>query len=225
MCIFLDSGDYRQFVYQLGDVVEKFRVECWGYCVMPNHYHAIFRPTLPNISLAMAELNGEYAKWWNRRHQRVGHTFQGRFKDQIVQSENYLLTLCRYVARNPVRAGLVDDPATWPWSSYPATISTKPTPPFLTLAPVLAQFGDDSVATLRARFSAYVLGDPQEEALEDRIRSDERVLGDRAFKDAIRRDASACSATSGGVREEPEGGNAAGPPGSRIRVAAVGSGV
>lgn len=203
MRIFLDSGDYRQFVYQLGDMAEKFEIECWGYCVMPNHYHAILRPTLPNLSLAVAELNGEYAKWWNRRHQRVGHTFQGRFKDQIVERDGYLVTLCRYVARNPVRGGLVDDPAKWPWSSYAATIGPLPAPPFLTLGPVLANFGDDDIATLRARFAAYVLGDPLEEALEDRIRSKERVLGHRAFKDAVRRQAGASPAGTPEPLAEP----------------------
>ena len=202
MQIFLDNIDYRQLVYLLGEVVEKFQIECWDYCVMPNHYHATLRPTQPNISEAIRHLNGGYALWWNLRHRRVGHVFQGRFKDQIVQSDRYLRTLSRYIARNPVRACLVDDPAKWPWSSYAATVGLKPMPSFLTASAVLAQFGEADIWTQRARFAAYVLGEPEEEALEDRIRSNERVLGDRAFKDTLRDTAHAPTTESPGRRAE-----------------------
>lgn len=75
-------------------------MECWNYCLMPSHYQATFRPSLPNLSEAMRRLNSVYAQWWNQRHERVSHVFQGRFKDQIVQREVYLLVLCRYVALN-----------------------------------------------------------------------------------------------------------------------------
>ena len=89
MCIFLDEADYRQFVYILGDVVETFGLECWNYCLMPNHYHATLRPSRPNLSEAIRRLNSVYALWWNKRHQRVGHVFQGRFKAQVVDREGY----------------------------------------------------------------------------------------------------------------------------------------
>jgi putative transposase len=120
MCIFLDDGDYRQFVHLLGLVCEEYAVECWSYCLMPNHYHAALRPQRANISAAIRCLNGEYAQWWNRKHGKVGHAFQGRFKDQIVQRERYLLALLRYIALNPVRAGLAPRPEEWDWSSYRA---------------------------------------------------------------------------------------------------------
>jgi putative transposase len=185
MRIFLDDRDYRELVYQLGKMCEEFATECWGYCVMPNHYHAVLMPTKENFSPAIQQLNGDYAKWWNRRHGRVGHTFQGRFKDQIVDSESYLLALSRYVARNPVRARLVDDPSKWKWSSYAATIGLEPVPPFLTIAPVLAEFGMGSEAELQERFAAFVSSD-SENTLDDRIRSNERILGSQAFKKGVR---------------------------------------
>jgi len=121
MQIFLDDGDYKHFVYLLGDIIEEFGIECWNYCLMPNHYHATLRPTQPNLSEAMRRLNSIYAQWWNRRHERVGHVFQGRFKDQVVQREGYLTALCRYIALNPVRANLATRPEDWAWSSYAAT--------------------------------------------------------------------------------------------------------
>ena len=90
MRIFEDDTDYRYFVTLFGDIMEEFEIQCWNYCVMPNHYHATLQPTLPNLSRAIQRLNRRYAQRWNKRYDRVGHVFQGRFKDQIVQREGYL---------------------------------------------------------------------------------------------------------------------------------------
>ena len=182
MRIFLDDRDYSRFIELLADVVEEFDLECWNYCVMPNHFHATVCPRRPNISAAMQKLDGEYAKWWNRRHGRVGHTSQGRYKDQLVQREGYLLAVGRYVVRNPLRAALVRDPAEWRWSSYAATMGSVAAPPFLSVDSTLSLFGEDDPAVLRERFRAFVLADLQGPCTEERIRSSERVLGDKTFK-------------------------------------------
>lgn len=185
MTIFLDDTDYRQFVYLLGEVSEEYRIECWNYCVMPNHYHATLCPSRPNLSAAIRRLNGAYAQWWNRRHGRVGHVFQGRFKDQIVQREGYLLALFRYVAMNPVRAQLCDQPEKWAWSSYAAIVGIRDAPAFLAVTATLRQFGEDDSRILRARFAGFVLAAPDDAAAVDRIRSNERILGERGFKEAV----------------------------------------
>ena len=182
MQIFLDDGDYKHFVYLLADVIEEFGIECWNYCLMPNHYHATLRPTQPNLSEAIRRLNSIYAQWWNRRHERVGHVFQGRFKDQVVQREGYLTALCRYIALNPVRATLTTRPEDWAWSSYAATVGLSPSPPFLAASSVLKQFGEGEDRILQERFVAYVLSDDERDCTGDRIRSNERVLGDGTFK-------------------------------------------
>jgi len=182
MAIFLDPVDYRQFIHLLGEVVEAFGIRCWNYCAMPNHYHATLQPSRANLSRAMRKLNGQYAQWWNRRYARVGHVLQGRFKSQLVQRETYLLELSRYVVRNPVRAQLVERPEDWPWSSYRATAGLSPTPPFLDDTATLSLFGPGDERTLRARFIEHVLGSPGDENLVERIRSNERVLGNREFK-------------------------------------------
>jgi putative transposase len=187
MCIFLDDGDYRQFVHLLGLVCEEYAIECWSYCLMPNHYHAALRPQRPNISAAMQRLNGEYAMWWNGKHGKVGHTFQGRFKDQTVQRERYLLALLRYITLNPVRAGLVSRPEEWDWGSYRALAGLAPAPPFLCVSNALAIFDTSTPAASHEEFMKHVLrGDAE---LEDRIRSNERILGDAVFKKAIRGEA------------------------------------
>jgi REP-associated tyrosine transposase len=181
MTIFLDDTDFRKFVYILGDVVETFSIKCWSFCVMSNHYHATLQPSRANLSEAIRQLNGAYAQWWNKRHARVGHTFQGRFKDQIVQRDDgYLLALIRYVEMNPVRARLVERPEDWRWSSYSAIAGLTSCPAFLDAAATLRLFGDD-VRVQRARFAEFVTVDP-DDTIADRIRSSERILGDRSFK-------------------------------------------
>ena len=183
--IFTDDLEHRQFEFLLGMIVEEFKIECWGYCGMGNHYHAILKPTLPNISTAMQRLNGEYGQWWNQRHRRRGHVFQDRFKDQIVQTDRYLMTLLGYVARNPLRARLVTDLSAWQWGSYPALAGLDDAPAFLSMEPVLAQFGVAARATLHERFKAFIAAGCAHPAIEDRFRSKERVVGDATFKNLV----------------------------------------
>src|SRR5262249_51630322 len=152
---------------------------------MPNHYHLTLRSDEPTISKAVHDLNGNYAQWWNKRHDKVGHVFQGRFKEQIVQRQNYLFTLCRYVARNPVRSGLVANPEEWKWSSYGMAIGVAAPLPFVTSGLMLRLFGDESSEVLQERFARFVCGPPADDVTEARIRSSERIIGDAEFKRSI----------------------------------------
>lgn len=183
MQIFLDDVDYRKFLFILSDVLDTYDVECWDYCVMPNHFHLTLRNRLPNLSKAMQHLNGEYATWWNGRHQRVGHVFQGRYKDQIVQQDVYLATLFQYVALNPVRANLASAPQEWPWSAYASIAGLAPNPGFLRAELVLGEFRAESPRLRRELYIARVLAQWDE---EDRVvklfRSRRRVVGDAWFK-------------------------------------------
>jgi REP element-mobilizing transposase RayT len=200
MRIFLDDRDYRTFLRVLSDVVMFFDVECWDYCIMPNHYHLTLYPRKPNLSIAMRQLNSVYAMWWNAVHSNVGHVLQGRFKAQIVQREGYLLALCRYIARNPVRARLVEHPEQWEWSSYRAIAGLCRNPGFLTDGPVLSQFGAGDLAEARARYVDHVLRiSPEADQIDDRLRSKERVIGDPEFKAKIMGERS--SGTSGSERK------------------------
>jgi hypothetical protein len=103
----------------------------------------------------MRQLNGVYTQASNRRHRRVGHLFQGRFKAILVDSDAYLLELARYVVLNPVRAGMVKDPADWPWSSYRASVGLDPSAPWLAVDGLLAMFGKRR-ATAQTRYAQFV---------------------------------------------------------------------
>ena len=108
---------------------------------MDNHYHLLVQTPDGNLSKGMRQLNGVYTQTNNRRHHRVGHLFQGRFKAILVDSDAYLLELARYVVLNPVRAGMVRRPEDWGWSSYRASMGLAPAGKFLAVDALLAQFG------------------------------------------------------------------------------------
>ena len=107
---------------------------------MTNHYHLVLETPDGNLSKGMRQLNGVFTQTSNRRHRRTGHVFQGRYKAILVDAETYLLELTRYVVLNPVRAGVVDHPGTWPWSSYTAMTGEALTPSWLATDRLLAQF-------------------------------------------------------------------------------------
>jgi REP element-mobilizing transposase RayT len=144
MTVFVDDEDHLTFVDRLAEVVEDCHLVCLAYCLMANHYHLVVRTVEANISRAVHRLNGPYAQWWNVRRQRTGHVFQGRFGAQVVDDDAYLLTACRYVVLNPVRAGLVQDPGDWRWSSYRATAALGPVPQFLSPDVLWRCFGDNA---------------------------------------------------------------------------------
>ncbi len=144
--IFEDATDRDRFLDILGDVIAAYNWLCPAYCLMTNHYHLVVITPDANLSKGMRQLNGVFTQWSNRRHRRSGHLLQGRFKAILVDGDSHLLELTRYVVLNPVRAGMVDAPQDWPWSSYRATVGSIASPPWLHTDGLLSQFG-----TRRAR--------------------------------------------------------------------------
>jgi len=153
--IFLDEQDRVLFLGVLGEAVARFGWLCHAYCLMNNHYHLLLETPDPNLSLGMRQLNGVYTQRFNRRHERVGHVFQGRFTAILVDRDSYLLELARYVVLNPVRAGAVKNPARYPWSSYRASVGAAPTPSWLSTDWILGQFAKTR-AVARRRYAAFV---------------------------------------------------------------------
>lgn len=143
--IFLDDTDREILLDVLGSMVERFGWRIHAYCLMGNHYHLLAETPQPNLSGGMRWLNGVYTQRFNRRHERVGHVLQGRFKAILVERDSYLLELARYIVLNPVRAGMTNAPGRWRWSSYRATAGEKPSPPWLSVSGILEQLGNGEV--------------------------------------------------------------------------------
>ena len=119
--VFRDDSDYQRLIKGLETVVGRLGWDLLCFVLMPNHFHLLVRTPRPNLSRGMQHLTSGYANWCSRRHRRPGHTFQGRFKSELIEDESYFWTVSRYIHLNPVRGKrpLADHPRDWPWSSYP----------------------------------------------------------------------------------------------------------
>ena len=122
---------------------------------MDNHYHLLIETNAPTLSKGMKYLNGTYTQYFNRRHQRVGHVFQGRFKGILVQKDSHLLELARYIVLNPVRAHMVHNVIEWQWSSYHATAGYDVNEACLNTEWILAGFAETKNAA-QQRYRDFV---------------------------------------------------------------------
>lgn len=177
--IYLDDADRELFLGVLEYVVDRFGWKCHAYCLMTNHYHLMIETPQPNLSRGMSQLNGMFTQRFNRRHGRVGHVFQGRFKSIIVDRDAYLLELSRYIVRNPIAANMVKNIKDWPWSSYRATCGLIPAPSFLHSDWLLSQFGN-SEAQAQQSFKRFV--DQEVVASPWQSLNGPDVLGDDDFR-------------------------------------------
>jgi len=117
--IFLAEQDYRFFLLALRDASVRHQLDVHAYVLMTNHFHIVATPhTATGLSDAMHVVGTRYVGYFNRCHGRTGRLFGGRFKSSVIDTDTYWFTCMRYVELNPVRAGLVSDPADYRWSSY-----------------------------------------------------------------------------------------------------------
>jgi REP element-mobilizing transposase RayT len=158
---FLADADYEVFLSGLAVARRLDGLLCHAYCLMPNHYHLLVETPRANLDDAMHRLNSAYAVRFNRHHGRTGHVFQGRYWSNLITDDSYALTVVRYIAANPVQAGLCEAPEDWPWSSYAATAGLAPPQPLLTTR-VVTWFGG------RDEYRRFVADGLQEATLESR---------------------------------------------------------
>jgi REP element-mobilizing transposase RayT len=118
--IFFDDADRLRYLASLGNVVRYARWHCLAYCLMTNHVHLLLETPERNLGVGVQRLHGGYAQTFNRRHDRCGHLFENRYGLRPVRDEAHLWKTIAYIARNPVSAGLCDDPRRWRWSSHGA---------------------------------------------------------------------------------------------------------
>jgi REP-associated tyrosine transposase len=138
--IFLADGDRHFFLRLLDRVARKTAWRVYGYSLLVNHYHLLVETSPPALSAGMHQLNGIYAQCFNAVHDLDGHLFQGRFYAGSVEADGHLLELVRYIALNPVRAGLCRAPSEWAWSSYPSLLGLRPAERFLDADAILKLF-------------------------------------------------------------------------------------
>lgn len=159
--IFRDDADRKKMLQILSQSIKIYNVKLYSYVLMKNHFHLLLETTLGNLGEFMRHFNITYTGYFNRRHGRVGHLYQGRYKSILVDRAAYLTILSRYIHLNPVRTkamakGPLQDKLTYlagyPWSSLPGYVSGRKKEPFIDYAMVLQEYGGE---TDRAR-DAYM---------------------------------------------------------------------
>jgi REP element-mobilizing transposase RayT len=179
--VFISERDKQKFTEYLEKLVERFSIIIHTYCLMGNHYHLLIETPQTNLSLAMQWLNVSYATYHNRKYHRSGHLFQGRFKSVLVDADEYLKHLSRYIHLNPVRAKIVQKPEEYRWSSYPAFIGKTKVPEWLETGWLLSSFGKKKKAAMQ-NYEAFVDGvdsDTLENPAKDLVGG--FILGDSDF--------------------------------------------
>jgi len=142
--IYRDDADRRKMMKYIAEAVEKYSLIIHAFCLMENHYHFEIETPRGNLSQAMHWLKTAYAVYFNKHHKRNGHLFQGRFLSALVEKETHLMALTRYIHLNPVRAGMVERPEDYLWSSYREYIRTGRRWEWLEIGWTLDQFGGTS---------------------------------------------------------------------------------
>jgi len=173
--IFSDEWDHQIFLDVVVETVSRFSWQCFAYCLMPNHYHLVVRTSGPDLSRGMRQINGVYAQRFNRRHERTGHLFQGRFGATLIQADEHLHEAIRYVVLNPVRAGLVKQIEDWRWSSHTELLGLSARKA-LSISELLALFGPNTKLATE-RYLEFVSADCQGLQLESAT-----IFGDEKFE-------------------------------------------
>ena len=182
--IFRDERDRERYLERLAHYREKFGFRLLAYCLMDNHVHLAIERGKGPLSRIMAGLQSSYTQYFNRRHRRLGHLFQGRYKALLVEEDPYALGLVRYIHENPVKAGLVGRPEQYPWSSDRFYRRGRG-PEWLDVDRVLGMLGRRRSAAVRAY--RRLMREPVEEAYEEAPRWGQAVLGEEAFADRVLR--------------------------------------
>jgi putative transposase len=153
--IYADDADRESFLALLTQVVQRYDWLCHAYYLMENHYHLLIETPEGNLSHGMRQVHGLSTQDDNRRHDQVGHVFQGRYKAIVVERDSYLLVLCRYIVLNPIRAGMARTAQEYRWSSYRATAGLCEGVALLCTDWILAQCGGER-AEVQLRYRRFV---------------------------------------------------------------------
>lgn len=184
--IFFDDEDRRSFLKVLDFVVERFEWICHAYCLMSNHYHLLIETPGANLSRGMRQLNGIFTQRFNKRYDRSGHLFQGRYKAILVDKDEYLLEVARYLMLNPVRAGIAKRPEEYLWSSYRAIMGREKKPGFLTIDELLGRMASN-LEDGQKRFKEFIEdGIKNKKSIWEELKG-QIYLGKDSFLEGIRK--------------------------------------
>jgi len=173
---FVSDSDFRGFLELVEDAWSRWDIQIFSYCLMDTHYHLAIRTPMGNLQRVMRHIDGVYTQRFNRSHKRDGPLFRGRYKAILIDADEYLAAVVRYLHLNPVEAKKADDPADYPWSSHRDYLRPKNAPRWLSFRSVLSGYRS------RKHFHQFVLSG-NEKALSEFYSSKRSppILGDEDF--------------------------------------------
>jgi REP element-mobilizing transposase RayT len=180
--IFIEDEDRYHLFLLLQEGIERYRHQVHAFCLMTNHIHLVVQVAEISLSRIMQNLSFRYTRWFNWRHCRSDHLFQGRYKAVLVEGDSHLLELVRYVQLNPVRAKMVTTPEEYPWTSHRAYCGHE-TIPWLATEPTLSMFSGKKEYSVRA-YAAFIrdgLAEERRPEFHGEGVADCRVCGDDEF--------------------------------------------
>lgn len=160
--IFEDHEDYEKLLQILKDYKEECGYKIYAYCLMSNHMHFLIEEGKEELGIVFRRIGAKYVYWYNWKYERSGHLFQDRYKSEAVENDRYFLTVLRYIHQNPVKAGIEEDIAGYPWSSYKEYTGRSR---FCDTAFPLSLFATD-VNTAVSLFEAFNLQENSDKCLE-----------------------------------------------------------
>ncbi len=180
--VFVERNDYQAFFKTVSEAHDLWGIEVFAYCLMPNHYHLCLRTPQGNLSRVMRHVDGLYTQRFNRSHERDGSLFRGRYKAIVVDADEYLIAVVRYIHLNPVGAKLASQPEEYSWSSHEVYLEGTRFKPWVNSKEVLDHFGSTS------EFHQYIQSG-NEEGIEEFYGSKKQspVLGGEGFRGKVMR--------------------------------------
>lgn len=165
--IFYDDDDYQRFIETVQQMKAEEQFFVYGFCLMTNHVHLLIRENTDSISRIMSRIGTSYAYWYNRKYGRSGHVFQGRYSSECIEDDSYLLTAVRYIHNNPFKAGIVQRPEDYNWSSIHSYYGEREYPAgFTEPGMVLGIFREEPEKAM-AGFKEFMEQDNDDKCLED----------------------------------------------------------
>ena len=189
--LFEDDADRERLLERMADRVERYRIRLYLFCLMTNHVHLVLETPEGNLGRFMQSLTTAYTVYFNLRHGRHGHLLDGRYKAKLVEGDEYLLGLSRYVHLNPVRVGGIEKKPIeeqreylrgYRWSTYPSYIGKRAPYDFVEYGPMLVEVGGKGKER-RRRYQEYVetgIGEEDEE-LKEALRASACGIGGESF--------------------------------------------
>lgn len=154
--IFHDEEDYSQYLEAINRAKSISKFEIYGYCLMSNHVHLLLHEKEEAMSSIMKRTGVSYACWYSKKYDRVGYVFQDRYKSETVETDEYLLSVLRYIHKNPVKAEIVVNPEKYKWSSCEAYYNQSEYPGELTNTAFILGIFAESEESARDRFKQYM---------------------------------------------------------------------